>query len=149
MDTKKIVLRVISIVFGLTLVLNGLNYYLHFYQLPQMAPQAGQFVGALVDSGYLMHLVKAIEILAGLCLLVNQFVPLALVALAPVVVNVFLLHAVLDPQGLPVGAFLLVCQLVLMWAYRHYYRPMVSRVAEPDPGDTQRTESGKLAGQAA
>lgn len=149
MDTKKIVLRVVSIVFGLALMLNSLNYYLHFYQLPALNPQAMQFVGALSETGYLMHLVKFIEFAGGLCLLTSRYVPLALVVLAPVVVNIFLVHLVLDPRGLPAGALLLISQVVLMWAYRHYYQSLASVEAEPDLGDTRRSESGKLAGQSA
>jgi hypothetical protein len=51
--------------------------------------RAYQFIKTLWGSGYLMHLAKGIELMAGLALLFNAWVPLALVVLAPVLVNIF------------------------------------------------------------
>jgi hypothetical protein len=53
-------------------------------------PERGyHFIKTLWDSGYLMHLTKGIELVAGVALLLNAWVPLALVLLAPVLVNIF------------------------------------------------------------
>lgn len=74
---------------GYVMVVNsriGITVPLEDLGLPE---RAYVFIKALWDSGYLMHLTKGIELLAGLALILNAWVPLALVVLAPVLVNIF------------------------------------------------------------
>ena len=85
---------------GLVFTVFGLNFFLHFIPQPPAPPQADAFVGALTASGYLMPLLKTSEVLAGLLLLRNRFVPLALTVLAPIVVNIVGFHLALAPGGL-------------------------------------------------
>lgn len=79
---------------------------------------AGVFVAGLAAAGYLMPLVKIVELVSGLALLSNRFVPLALVVLAPVTVNIFAVHARLMPEGLPVAIAIIALQLGLAWVHR-------------------------------
>lgn len=73
---------------------------------PPPASEAGQaFMGMLASSG-LIHLVKAVELACGLALLSGFFVPLALVVLAPILVNILFFHAALEPAGLIVSVSL-------------------------------------------
>lgn len=53
-----------------------------------------------------------IEIIGGALLILGKMIPFALILLAPVIYNIFMIHAVLDPNGLPVGIILVV---VLGW----------------------------------
>ena len=55
-------------------------------------------MGALFLSHYLVA-VFALQLAGGVLLLVNRFVPLALVLLGPVIVNILLFHALLAPEG--------------------------------------------------
>ena len=50
-------------------------------------------MGALMDTGYLWPLIKVTEIVCGVLLILGMFVPLALVVLAPVVLNILLFHS--------------------------------------------------------
>jgi hypothetical protein len=61
-------------------------------------------------SKYLLF-VFAIQLIAGVLLFVNRFVPLALALLAPVIVNILLFHSLMAPSGL--GLALLVA---ILWA---------------------------------
>ncbi|MDA9834030.1 DoxX family membrane protein, partial [Flavobacteriaceae bacterium] len=70
---------IIRILFGLILVIFGSNKFLHFMPMPPMPEAAGAFMGALVDSGYLMTLVALVEIVAGVSILINKYKTLALV----------------------------------------------------------------------
>jgi putative oxidoreductase len=73
---------------------------------PPPASEAAQaFMGTLASSG-LIHLVKAVELACGLALLSGFFVPLALVVLAPILVNILFFHAALEPAGLIVSVAL-------------------------------------------
>ncbi len=64
------------------------------------------FNNGMMATGYLLQLVKITEIVCGLLLMVGWFVPLALVVLAPVVLNIFLVHFFMAPSGLPLAVIL-------------------------------------------
>ena len=97
------------ILLGLTFTLFGLNGFLHFIKIPPPEGVAAQFMGALVVSHYLIP-VFALQVTAGLLLLANRFVPLALVLLAPIIVNIALYHALMAPHG---GS--LVAATIALW----------------------------------
>ncbi len=109
------------ILLGLAFTVFGLNGFLQFMPQPDVTPEAGAFLGALAAAGYVFPLVKIIEVVAGLALLSNRFVPLALLLLAPVLVNIVALHAVLDPAGSGLGIVLTGLTLFIAWAHRKSY----------------------------
>lgn len=118
------------VVLGLAFTVFGLNYFFNFLP-PQPHPptEALPFLGGLAASGYVFPLIKAIEVAAGIALLSNRFVPLALTLLAPILVNIVAFHALLAP-GLPVPLTLLALELFLAWQYRAAFAPMLrARVA--------------------
>lgn len=78
----------------------------------------------------MMPLVSGTQLVVGLLLLTNFFVPLALVLIMPVLVNIILFHIFLQPGILP-GAILTVLELYLAWCYRNYYRTVLSSKAAP------------------
>jgi uncharacterized membrane protein YphA (DoxX/SURF4 family) len=128
-------MRIITLVarhlLGLAFLVFGLNYFLEFLPAPDhVDPAAGAFLGALV-SGKVLALAKAIEIAAGIALLTNRFVPLALALLAPIVVNIVLFHGVFDPAGLVVPLAIVALELWLAWAYRDAFAPMLRASVAP------------------
>jgi hypothetical protein len=100
---------------GLIFTVFGLNGFLHFIPMGPMPPLAGRFLGTLMQS-HIMTAVFVTEILAGVLLLATRYIPLAVALLAPVIVNIVLFHAFLEPKGLPLAAF--VCLLWVVVAYR-------------------------------
>ncbi|MFK7990022.1 MAG: DoxX family protein [Sandaracinaceae bacterium] len=119
------------ILFGLIFFVFGLNGFLNFLPQPEVGAEAGSFLGALAATGYMFPLIKGTEVVAGLMLLSNRFVPLALVLLAPVVVNIVLFHAVLDPAGMVVPLAVLAIELGLAWAYRDSFRGVLRAKTQP------------------
>ena len=99
---------------GVIFFVFGLNGFLHFLPQPPLPEPGLKFVMALVETGYLMPLVKGIEVVSGVLLLSGFFVPLALLFLAPIVVNIFLFHTVLAP-ALPLP--LIILALGIFTAY--------------------------------
>src|SRR3984885_10067680 len=95
---------------GLIFLVFGLNGFLHFIPLPPPEGVAGQFMAALFVSHYLT-VIFAVQVIAAVLLLVNRYVPLALAALAPVIVNILCFHALMAPSGLPLALFVAV-----LWA---------------------------------
>ena len=118
---------------GLAFTVFGLNFFLHFLPQPPPPPDAGAFLGALV-AGKILTVIKPIEIAAGLALLGNRFVPLALTLLAPIEVGILAYHGVFDPAGLPVIAVLVALTIYLAWAYRAAFAPLLRAQVEPAAG---------------
>jgi putative oxidoreductase len=95
---------------GVIFLVFGLNGFLHFIPLPPPNGVAGQFMGALYVSHYL-PLIFGLQVVGGVLLLVNRFVPLAVAILAPVIVNILCFHALMAPSGLPLALIVAV-----LWA---------------------------------
>ena len=73
---------------------------------------------SVMSGSHIMAVVFALELVAGVLLLANRFVPVALVLLGPVIVNILLYHATMAPQGLPPGLFALVLWAVVFYSVR-------------------------------
>ena len=97
---------------GVVFLVFGLNGFLNFIPMPPPAGIAGQFMGALYASHYLW-LIFALQLVAGVLLLANRYVPLALAMLAPVIVNILSFHVLMAPSGLPLALFVAVLWAVI------------------------------------
>jgi len=106
------------ILLGLVFFVFGLNGFLHFIPMPPPQGRTGQFMGGLAATGYMFPLIFGVQTIAGALLLVGRFVPLALVALAPIVVNIVAFHLFLAPSGLPLALVVLLLEIFLAWSYR-------------------------------
>ncbi len=84
-----------------------------------------------LTGSYLLTLVKLTEAAVGALLLANRFVPLALLVLAPVTVNIVLVHLLLAPSGLPIALTVLALHLFLGWSYRGAYRTVLAARVAP------------------
>jgi hypothetical protein len=109
---------------GLIFTVFGANFFLHFLPQPPMSGPPADFATALFQSGYVMQTVKVVEITAGLLLLFNRYVPLALVLLAPVVVGIVGFHSSLAPASGGAAYLTLALTLFLAYAYRAAYAPL-------------------------
>ena len=74
----KIVTVIVRVLLGVVFFVFGLNGFVGFLPMPQLTGAAGAFIGALFSSHYL-YLVAGVQLIAGVLLLINRFVPLALI----------------------------------------------------------------------
>lgn len=117
----KIVVLIARLLLGLAFVVFGLNGFLNFLGSgPLPTGLAGQFIGALFLSHY-YWVVAALQIAGGVLLLVNRFVPLALVLLGPILVNILLYHAFLNHSGVVLAIVVTVLWLIVFYAKRQYF----------------------------
>ena len=116
---------------GLIFVFFGLNYFFGFVELPPPNEAAGGFMGALAATGYMWPVIKIFEIVPGAMLLAGFGVPLALILLAPIVINILLLHVFLDTGGLPLSIIVLALEVFLAWAYRDSFKGVLNMGAKP------------------
>jgi hypothetical protein len=71
-----------------------------------------------------MPLVKTIELLCGIAFVSGRFVTLAIVLIAPVVLNILLINIFLAPEGLPIAIPLFAGILFLAYACRENYQTL-------------------------
>jgi putative oxidoreductase len=116
----KIVTLIARLLLGLIFVVFGLNGFLNFISGPMPTGLAGQFVGALVQSHY-FWVVAALQVAGGALLLVNRFVPLALVLLGPVIVNIILYHVLLNPSGAVPAIVVVILWGIVFYGHRQYF----------------------------
>lgn len=113
------------VLLGLVFFVFGLNGLVPFLPMPPMHGEAARFFGGIAAGGYFVPLLAGTQTLAGLALLLRRFVPLALVVLAPVVVNIVAFHVFLDPAGLGLAVVVLGLEIYLAWIHRAAYRPLL------------------------
>src|SRR6266566_3845802 len=103
----KILTGVSRFLLGLIFLVFGLNGFLHFIPMPPPSGVAGQFLGAMFVSKYLL-VVSGLQVISGSLLLINRYVPLALTILGPIVVNILLFHGLMNPAGVGLAVFVAI-----------------------------------------
>jgi putative oxidoreductase len=95
--------RVVQVVFGLILILFGLNGYFSFLPIPEKHGFAFIFLHTLRQAGYLFPVVATIMTTTGILLLLNRCVAFGLLIQLPVSFNIVAFHLFHDWQGIPVA----------------------------------------------
>ena len=88
------------------------------------------FMAGMMATTYFFPLLKLTEIICGLLLLSGFFVPLALVVLAPIILNIFLTHLFMAPSGLVLATVLGLLEIYLAFfasPYKEAIRPLFSK----------------------
>jgi putative oxidoreductase len=88
------------------------------------------FMAGMTASIYFLPLLKVTETVCGLLLLIGMYVPLALIVLAPVILNIFLVHVFMAPSGVPLAVVLGALEVylaVFASPYREVIRPLFRR----------------------
>lgn len=128
-----LVLVAARILLGAWMIINGLNHFTPIFPQPLGGnTDSATLMVTLIESG-LFGVVKVIEIIGGLLLIFNRFVPLALVMLLPVSAVVYYNAAVLSGRWslifyMGTGCFYL--NLLVMCGYLKHYLPMLRANAE-------------------
>ena len=125
----KIVAMISRILLGLAFLVFGMNTYLHFIPTGPMPPgPAGQFLSVLISTGY-DKVIGLFQVVPAILLLFNRFVPLALALLAPVLVNIAIFHALMQPSGLPVAGVVILLWFVVASPVRSAFAGLLQRQA--------------------
>jgi putative oxidoreductase len=116
---------------GALMVFAGSNHLFNFLPKAPMPPGlAGQFLGAMMATGY-MYIVGVCEVVPGLLLLVNRFVPLALTVLGAVIVNIFIVNLLMAPRALPIAIVVIILWVLAAYRVRTAFLPLLQqRVAD-------------------
>lgn len=93
-----------------------------FFTTPPPMPEGpfADFFKGMAATRYFFILLKVTETIGGLLLISGFFVPLALIALAPIILNIFLVHAFMEPSGVALALALGVFEIYLAFFSREY-----------------------------
>lgn len=124
---KEKVVKIIRVLLALILIIFGLNKFLNFMPLPPMPEAAQAFMGALIETGYLMVIVAIVEIIAGIFLLINRYSAIMLILIFPILLNALLFHLFLDLKG--IGGALLTISLTIFLMVKAFdsYKILLSK----------------------
>jgi len=115
----------LRILFGLFVLVFGLNKFLNFIPFPPMEGDAATLMGIYYTSGFL-KLIGILEVLGGLALLLNKYIPLSLTVLVAIMFNAAVFHGLHDIGGIGGAALGLLLGLALVYANRDRFSSILS-----------------------
>lgn len=129
-------IHAVRILFGVNFLLNGFNWWWKILPYPTIGDPPGgpAFVQAMIDTGFLFDGIKAVEVITGVAVLANRFVPLALAVAFPVTIAAWAVDVGLLGHSIRaqlMGWAVLTMNGFLMLAYLDVYRPMLVRRTTP------------------
>lgn len=122
----KVVVTIARVLLGLVFVILGLNGFLHFIPGAPPPGPAARFTVAMYATNYYV-LPVGVQVLAGALLLLNRYVPLALVLLGAVLANIIVFHLTMLPEGLPLALVVTALWFVVAWPLRRHFAPIFVR----------------------
>ncbi len=132
----RLVLTFFRIMLGAWMIVSGASHLLSMFGYPPIFPQpfgtlhaSNVMLVSLIEVG-LFDIVKTVELVVGICLVFNVFVPLALAAALPVSCMVFHNSIVLNLRyerlfSTYMAVWCLYMNVILVLAYLRYYLPML------------------------
>jgi putative oxidoreductase len=115
----KIAALIARILLGLIFVVFGLNGFLNFLKGPLPPGLAGQFITALMQSHY-VFLISAVQVISGVLLLINRYVPLALVLSAAEIANILAFHIFMAPNEIFLALLVALLWIIIFVQQRQY-----------------------------
>src|SRR6516165_3532442 len=127
----KITSVIARLLLGLIFLVFGLNGFFHFLSMPAPTGVAGQFLGALFLSNFLI-VMFVIQLIGAVLLLVNRCFALALTVLAPIIVNILLFHLLMATSGVPLAILVAVLWVLVFFSVRSAFAGLLqAQVAVP------------------
>jgi uncharacterized membrane protein YphA (DoxX/SURF4 family) len=122
----KIAVVIVRVLIGLLFLFASFTYFLNLAPPPELNGNARIFMDGVAASGYILPIVKTLELVCGLAFITGRFVALAIVLIFPIVVNILMINVLLIPSGLPIALLILAGILFLAYAHRKNYESLLS-----------------------
>src|SRR5690625_4861359 len=111
---------------GIVFLVAGINGYFVIFGLEPFIATSPDAM-ALFEFEYILIVEKSLEVICGILLIINQFIPLAIAILSPIVANILLLHLFLDHSLLPLAIMLVLTLGFLLFYYRKNFMNILER----------------------
>jgi len=115
----------LRIVYGLFLLVFGINKFAHFMDFPPIPGDGGVLLGIYATSGF-FSIIGVLEIIGGLALLAGKYVPLALTIAIAIMFNAVLFHGLHDIANIGGAILGMVLGLALVYAYKDRFTSLLS-----------------------
>ncbi|MEO0339332.1 MAG: DoxX family protein [Bacteroidota bacterium] len=116
--------KAFQVLLGLFMIIIGLNKFLVFIEIPNPPGDGGALMQIYITSGFL-KLIGVLEMLGGIALLINRFVPLALTFITAIMFNATVFHTLHDPYGIGPALFCLLLSLTLVYANKKHFSELL------------------------
>jgi len=119
---------ILCLLAGLMFINAGLDKFLHYMPVPKEMPEKMVNAGmALMEIGWLLPLVGAVEIIGGLLLIFSRTRALGAIVILPVLTGILLANINMAPSGLPI---VFVLMAIIFWVIidnRERYLPIIRK----------------------
>jgi putative oxidoreductase len=122
----KVAMIIVRTLMGLLFLAASIVVLFNLVPKPELTGTVKTFNEGLDSVGYMVPMIKIVELVCGMAFLTGYFVPLATVLIAPIIVNIFMFHAFVDRSGLPVAVFLVLANAFVAYYYRESYRGLLA-----------------------
>lgn len=118
---KTIVVKVAQFILGLFMAVIGLNKFHVFIEIPNPPGDGGELMRIYIASGFL-KMVGILEMVGGLTLVLNKFVPIGLTLITAIMFNATAFHLLYDPPGAGPALLSSLLSLTLIYIYKHRFK---------------------------
>jgi putative oxidoreductase len=121
----RIVAIVARVLLGLMFTIFGANGFLFFIPAPPIPGLAGDFMHVVFASHYLW-LISGVQLVAGILLLIDVYVPIALILLAAMLANIWTYHITLMHSGFGMPILPTLLWLIVAVSERRAFAPLLA-----------------------
>ncbi len=114
----KVVVTIARILLGLVFALFGANLLFPFLPTPPLPPGPTRDFTTVLATTHYAQVVGFFQLVPGLLLLVNRYVPLALTVLAAQLVNILATHALVMHGNFPIPIVVVILWCIVFWSVR-------------------------------
>ncbi len=122
----KIATLIARLLLGAAFALFGLNAFFHFIPEPLPPGDAGAMLPLMIRYGW-QYVLGGLYLTAGVLLLANRYLGIALTLLGPPLAVILLFHATMMPQGIALVLFLVIVEVFLIHAHWRHFASVFSR----------------------
>jgi uncharacterized membrane protein YphA (DoxX/SURF4 family) len=114
----KVVVTIARILLGLVFAVFGANLIFHFLPNPPLPPGPTRDFTTVLATTHYAQVVGFFQLVPGLLLLVNRYVPLALTVLAAELVNILATHVLVMHGNFPIPIVVVILWCIVFWSVR-------------------------------
>jgi len=122
---KSKILFGVSLLFGLMMINSGFNKFFNYMPMPSVPEAAGQFMYAIIQSGWLFTIVAIVEIIGGALFICAKTRALGAIVLLPIIVGILLFNLVMAPNGAIMALILFAINIWIIVENKNKYLPMI------------------------
>ncbi|UFT99451.1 hypothetical protein KO561_00135 [Radiobacillus kanasensis] len=127
--TKRLI-QISRLFLGVVFLFAGINGFFVILGLEPFIATSPEAM-TLFQFKYLLVVEKTLEILCGVLLITNQYIPLTLIILSPIIANIILLHLFIDPSLLLLAIIIGLALCFLLFCYRKNFMSILERNPKP------------------